>query len=63
MLEYFDGKIIHLMLINEKIYCYDEIFEKCKILGVALCLSSQGRRNGEALVLFDSLAHRDMALK
>jgi len=31
--------------------------------GVALCLSSQGRRNGEALVLFNSLAHRDMALK
>jgi epithelial splicing regulatory protein 1/2 len=31
--------------------------------GVALCLSSQGRRNGEALVLFDSVAHRDMALK
>jgi len=31
--------------------------------GVALCLSPQGRRNGEALVLFESLAHRDMALK
>ncbi|XP_059089267.1 epithelial splicing regulatory protein 1-like isoform X2 [Tigriopus californicus] len=31
--------------------------------GVALCLSSQGRRNGEALVLFESPAHRDMALK
>ena len=31
--------------------------------GVALCLSPQGRRNGEALVLFESLAHRDMALR
>jgi epithelial splicing regulatory protein 1/2 len=28
-----------------------------------LCLSSQGRRNGEALVLFENSAHRDMALK
>ncbi|XP_075227568.1 epithelial splicing regulatory protein fusilli [Lycorma delicatula] len=31
--------------------------------GVALCLSSQGRRNGEALVRFVSMEHRDMALK
>ena len=31
--------------------------------GVALCLSNQGRRNGEALVLFDSVQHRDLALK
>jgi epithelial splicing regulatory protein 1/2 len=31
--------------------------------GVALCLSSQGRRNGEALVRFVSKEHRDMALK
>jgi len=31
--------------------------------GVALCLSPQGRRNGEALVLFESVAHRDMALR
>ena len=31
--------------------------------GVALCLSSAGRRNGEALVRFDSVAHRDMALR
>merc|ERR550539_1586455 len=31
--------------------------------GVALCLSSQGRRNGEALVLFENAAHRDMGLK
>lgn len=31
--------------------------------GVALCLSAQGRRNGEALVLFQSQSHRDMALK
>ena len=29
---------------------------------MALCLSSQGRRNGEALVLFDGVSHRDMAL-
>ena len=31
--------------------------------GVALCLSPQGRRNGEALVLFESVQHRDMALR
>ena len=31
--------------------------------GVALCLSAQGRRNGEALVLFENSAHREMALK
>ncbi|CAH0550286.1 unnamed protein product [Brassicogethes aeneus] len=31
--------------------------------GVALCLSAQGRRNGEALVRFSSQEHRDMALK
>ncbi|XP_026477843.1 RNA-binding protein fusilli-like [Ctenocephalides felis] len=31
--------------------------------GVALCLSAQGRRNGEALVRFESQEHRDMALK
>ena len=31
--------------------------------GVALCLSAQGRRNGEALVRFDTVEHRDMALK
>jgi len=31
--------------------------------GVALCLSLQGRRNGEALVRFESQEHRDMALK
>jgi len=31
--------------------------------GVALCLSAQGRRNGEALVLFESASHRDMALR
>ncbi|KAK0171395.1 hypothetical protein PV328_009133 [Microctonus aethiopoides] len=31
--------------------------------GVALCLSSQGRRNGEALVRFINKEHRDMALK
>jgi len=31
--------------------------------GVALCLSAQGRRNGEALVLLESAAHRDMALR
>ena len=31
--------------------------------GVALCLSSQGRRNGEAIVLFDNAQHRDLGLK
>ena len=31
--------------------------------GVALCLSPQGRRNGEALVRFISQEHRDMALR
>uniref|UniRef100_A0A5S6QE93 RRM domain-containing protein n=1 Tax=Trichuris muris TaxID=70415 RepID=A0A5S6QE93_TRIMR len=31
--------------------------------GVALCLSAQGRRNGEALVRFESSDHRELALK
>lgn len=31
--------------------------------GVALCLSQQGRRNGEALVRFDTVDHRDLALR
>ncbi|KAF2884210.1 hypothetical protein ILUMI_21965 [Ignelater luminosus] len=31
--------------------------------GVALCLSPQGRRNGEALIRFINQEHRDMALK
>ena len=31
--------------------------------GVALCLSAQGRRNGEALIRFVSSEHREMALK
>lgn len=31
--------------------------------GVALCLSTQGRRNGEALIRFVSSEHREMALK
>ncbi|XP_014675115.1 PREDICTED: epithelial splicing regulatory protein 1-like isoform X2 [Priapulus caudatus] len=31
--------------------------------GVALCLSAQGRRNGEALVRFIDQEHRDLALK
>jgi len=31
--------------------------------GVALCLSSQGRRNGEALVRFINAEHRDLALR
>lgn len=31
--------------------------------GVALCLSAQGRRNGEALVKFESEEMRSMALK
>ena len=30
---------------------------------MALCLSAQGRRNGEALVLFENAVHREMALK
>ncbi len=30
---------------------------------MALCLSAQGRRNGEALVLFESPSHREMALR
>ena len=39
------------------------IYKKKYFAGVALCLSPQGRRNGEALVLFESVAHRDMALR
>lgn len=31
--------------------------------GVALCLSQQGRRNGEALVRFESVEQRDLALR
>ncbi|CAF4529088.1 unnamed protein product [Rotaria sp. Silwood1] len=31
--------------------------------GVALCLSSQGRRNGEALIRFASTEHRELALR
>jgi epithelial splicing regulatory protein 1/2 len=31
--------------------------------GVALCLSSQGRRNGEALVRFTTVEHRELALR
>lgn len=31
--------------------------------GIALCLSSEGRRNGEVLVLFKSQESRDLALK
>ena len=31
--------------------------------GVALCLSPQGRRNGEALVRFDDQEQRDLAIK
>ncbi|CAF1077806.1 unnamed protein product [Rotaria magnacalcarata] len=31
--------------------------------GVALCLSSQGRRNGEALVRFSTVEHRELALR
>ena len=30
---------------------------------MALCLSQQGRRNGEALIRFESKEHRDMALR
>ena len=35
---------------------------RCSRGGVALCLSSQGRRNGEALVRFVDEQHRNMAL-
>lgn len=31
--------------------------------GVALCLSSQGRRNGEAFVRFSTVEHRELALR
>lgn len=30
---------------------------------MALCLSSQGRRNGEALVRFATVEHRELALR
>lgn len=30
--------------------------------GVGLCLSRQGRRNGEALIQFESREHRNLAL-
>ena len=31
--------------------------------GVALCLNLKGRRNGEALVRFETAEHRDLAIK
>jgi epithelial splicing regulatory protein 1/2 len=31
--------------------------------GVALCLSPQGRRNGEALIRFENAQHRELALR
>ncbi|KAI1706207.1 RNA-binding protein fusilli [Ditylenchus destructor] len=31
--------------------------------GIALCLSAEGRRNGEALIRFESSKHRDLALQ
>lgn len=31
--------------------------------GVALCLSQQGRRNGEALIRFENKESRDLALR
>ena len=31
--------------------------------GVALCLSQQGRRNGEALIRFSNRQHRELAMK
>ncbi len=31
--------------------------------GAALCLNAQGRRNGEALLRFESEEHRDLALQ
>lgn len=34
----------------------------CKRGGVGLCLSRQGRRNGEALIQFESREHRNLAL-
>ena len=30
---------------------------------MALCLSQQGRRNGEALIRFEGKEHRDLALR
>lgn len=35
----------------------------CSRGGVALCLNAQGRRNGEALVRFVNVEHRDLALE
>jgi hypothetical protein len=46
-----------------KIYKFEKIVFILFRGGVALCLSPQGRRNGEALVRFVSQEHRDMALK
>ena len=42
------------------IFCFKK---KIKRGGVALCLSSLGRRNGEAFVRFESEEHRNFALK
>ena len=48
---------------GEALYCSLIFFVQHIFSGVALCLSPQGRRNGEALVLLESVAHRDMALR
>lgn len=63
---FFNGNGKKLQLYFEKFYpnmksvLYNVCFNRG---GVALCLSPQGRRNGEALVRFVSQEHRDMALK
>lgn len=48
-------------------YCYSVlniIFPHCFYRGgVALCLSPQGRRNGEALVRFQDQEMRDLAIR
>lgn len=52
------------ILINSYKNDYDLSLSLCPYRGgVALCLSPQGRRNGEALVRFINQEHRDMALK
>lgn len=50
------------LMIFRHLFFYSFFLHVCRG-GVALCLSPQGRRNGEALVRFMSQEHRDMALK
>lgn len=58
---------LHCFILNDVIEAVDFtgliMTNNCDRGGVALCLSIQGRRNGEALIRFVNQEHRDLALK